>query len=387
MYISQNTKSEGDDLIAAQVFVSSAKPHMEVLSSVSRLDHNKAEGAILALKSGAGLISARAIFRACDQTLNLIGDSASQPIIDSGLMTLRKLVSQYSDGLDEVLMAEETQAQLDSPVEAAPNLGVVTEDNTDDITTLKQPEQPKQMSGALAADHGHQIAAVPAAHVPLSSSDLEILSKANARAAATLDPLLKFVKSAGHKLALQNIMRPIATARPDIDETHPSFEVIMPSVINSILADARQLGKNVSVSYLVGDTHIPNAQMDKIETCTKELGRCLVKYSLEAPDERLSRGESLTGQISVTAQANTVGMEIVISCTGTELPEIVKDRIEKGSSAFEISYAYKESRSTLSLYVAQSVLESKGNDRDEIVSKAPRLPLSREVRHMQELSL
>lgn len=379
---SQNIKSEGDDLIAAQAFVSSAKPHIDILSNVSRLDHKKAQSAILALKRGADPIFARAISRVCDQTLTLIGDSAPQPKIDSGLMTLQKLVSQYSQGLDEVLTDEHAQVKTSEPMIQAPaQLGLVSQANIDVMT--------KPNAGRVkSASNRNQRHNPPVKHEPLTPDDIDILSSAHKSAAATLKPLIVMVKTVGRKRALKNITKPIETSQTLIKDTYPSFETIMPSVINSILSDARQLGKNVSVSYLVGDTHIPKTQIEKIESCTKELGRCLVKYSLEAPEARLSRGESLTGQISVTVQASTEGMEIVISCTGTELPIFVKDRIETGSNAFEISYSYKEGRSTLSLYVAQSVLESQGKDDDvELVSKAPKLPLSREVRPMQELSL
>lgn len=374
MHSSQNIKSEGDDLMAAQVFVSCAKPHMDILSNVSRLDHQKAQSAILALKRSADPIFARAISRVCDQTLTLIGDSAPQPQIDSGLMTLQKLVSQYSQGLDEILVDERAQIKTSEPItQTSAQLGPINQPNIDVMTKPNKGRNQEHIP--------------PVKHEPLTPDDIDILSSAHDNAVATLKPLMVMVKTVGRKRALKNITKPIKTTQTLIEDTYPSFETVMPSVINSILSDARQLGKNVSVSYLVGDTHIPKGQIDKIESCTKELGRCLVKYSLEAPDARLSRGESLTGQISVTVQANTDGMEIVISCTGTELPGLIKDRLETGSKAFEISYSYKDGRSTLSLYVAQSVLESQGKDDIALVSKAPKLPLSREVRPMQELSL
>jgi|GEM_PF-3127837 len=407
----QNIKAEGDDLIAAQVFITSVKAQMETLSGVNRFDHIRARRAVLKVRDGAQYIFAKAIVRVCNQTLELFDQESSQPKIDSLLMTLQKLVSQYAHGLDEVLNGKEEGTLQKPTLQKTPNTD--SPSGTSDVVYLEPAETSssthiaKLSSSSLPANDlpigdrpmgdepmrkgptGDGLAnAEPDLNVArvVSEDDLSTLSDAHSKAGQVLVPLLKFVKDARKKTALDRLVLHSAPRGGVTQNKTLSFENILPSVTNSILTDARQLGKNVSVSYLDNDMQIPDAHVEPLKTSLKELGRYLVRECLETPTVRSLRGQSSVGQISITAQSNAQSLEITLTCQGTEIAPSLEGKIKSLPQGYKARILACENKNddtvgngaSLMLCVPHALLNSEAPSAQNLSAPFARFPLTRD---------
>ena len=258
----------GDDLVEARDFVTWTMKAMDVLLSDARLNVDLAKSTLTDVKRDAKTLHARGISRAAQSVLECYETSGSQPKIDGRLMSLYKLVIQYSEGLDEI-----------APVVTAQSL----------------------------------------------ASEQEILDAQYEAARQTLTPLIKF--SGGAAPALQRL----AGLTPDLPakkaEPQISFESLMPDVTNSALRAARTQGKSISVSYAADGLSVANSQVESVRGQLEDIVMRLVKTRIASPDKRAAKGLPRGGHIDISAKNTPSGLDISVQCDGetvTLFPKPIK---------------------------------------------------------------
>ena len=247
----------GDDLVEARDFVTWTMKAMDVLLSDARLNVELAKSTLTDVKRDAKTLHARGISRAAQSVLECYETGGSQPKIDGRLMSLYKLVIQYSEGLDEI-----------APVVTAQSL----------------------------------------------ASEQEILDAQYEAARQTLIPLIKFsgdVAPALQRLAGLTLDLPAKKAEPQI-----SFESLMPDVTNSALRAARTQGKSISVSYAADGLSVANSQVESVRGQLEDIVMRLVKTRIASPNKRAAKGLPRGGHIDISAKNTPSGLDISVQCDG-----------------------------------------------------------------------
>lgn len=346
--MSQDTKwtGEGDDLTAARVFVTSAVPHIRVLTTIERFDRIEARKALKAVSTLSEPLSARAIGRSSATAFDLLEADAPQPQIDSAFMTLQKLMGQYAQGLDEIieLVAQETQS------------GAALKDESQNTTRAILCEDVSELMSEAECNSSTETPTpieTLATDTPTRAFDPQDIVRVRAEhhmAAQALETLLPRVKDTELTTALHRLMVP-AAASFDSQNTQIEFNSIMPSLTHDILTQARQSGKNVSLSYLDADVSLPNAQLETVKETVKALGRVLVQNSLEIPDVRRARGESASGQIFVAITQDDKGYDITLNCSGKSLSPMAKDQCAFVAAPYCVTFDAQDKSVQLALRV------------------------------------
>lgn len=247
----------GDDLVEARDFVTWTMKAMDLLLSDARLNVQLAKSTLTDVKRDAKTLHARGISRAAQSVLECYETGGSQPKIDGRLMSLYKLVIQYSEGLDEI-----------APVVTAQSL----------------------------------------------ASEQEILDAQYEAARQTLIPLIKFsgdVAPALQRLAGLTLDLPAKKAEPQI-----SFESLMPDVTNSALRAARTQGKSISVSYAADGLSVANSQVESVRGQLEDIVMRLVKTRIASPNKRAAKGLPRGGHIDISAKNTPSGLDISVQCDG-----------------------------------------------------------------------
>lgn len=309
MLTKSDNNHEGDDLIAAQFFVMTAKAQMDVLTGIERLDPERAERAVFIVREAAKPVLARAVMRVCDQALELLKSDAGQPQIDTVLRTIQKLVLKYSSGLDQLVGTEDDDVETAGLAQEVPEqVAIALEAHNDKAPQTFAPKPSKSVRAYQSRDKvlNHALTAElntrTISKLQLSQTDLDGLVLANRSAAKVLEPLTASLSDTAFKPALERLLIPFPKSNMQLAEIGSPVETIMPSLTHLILTDARQLGKCVSVTYSNGELCLPEQHLPLFEACLKTLSRALIRHCLEAPDVRTSRGESASGLVSILAE-------------------------------------------------------------------------------------
>ena len=268
----------GDDLTEARDFVTWTMDAMDVLLSDARLNIELAQSTLRDIKIDAKTLHAKGISRATQSVLDCYETGCSQPKIDGRLMSLYKLVIQYSEGLDEI----------------AP---VVTEE-------------------ALA-------------------SKQDTLEARYETARETLIPLLKFAGDTAP--ALQRLAGLSSDLPKKVSEPQISFESLMPDVTNSALRTARTQGKSVSVSYAADGLSVANSQVEAVRGQLEDIVTRLVKTRIASPNRRAAEGLPRGGHIDISATNTPEGLDISVQCDGETValfPEPAKPETQIADGGF-----------------------------------------------------
>lgn len=243
----------GDDLIKARDFVDAAQAGLASLNA-----NDLSASSIRSIRDGASEMQARGIARSADSVLDGIANAHSQESMHGHIFSLTRLLSQYSDGLEEIapVQAEVVKIHVDT-------------------------ERP-------------------------SAKD-------------TLLPLIKFAPAPEQRTALQFLAafgsNSAATSHSaDIDCV--SLETIMPAVTDQILSEARLAGKAVSVSYAVDDISVTETLSADVRVFLTELGTRLVKDALGSPKSREAVGLPASGLVNITVQKDDGRLTLQLECSG-----------------------------------------------------------------------
>ena len=268
----------GDDLVEARDFVTWTMKAMDLLLSDARLNVQLAKSTLTDVKRDAKTLHARGISRAAQSVLECYETGGSQPKIDGRLMSLYKLVIQYSEGLDEI-----------APVVTAQSL----------------------------------------------ASEQEILDAQYEAARQTLIPLIKFsgdVAPALQRLAGLTLDLPAKKAEPQI-----SFESLMPDVTNSALRAARTQGKSISVSYAADGLSVANSQVESVRGQLEDIVMRLVKTRIASPNKRAAKGLPRGGHIDISAKNTPSGLDISVQCDGETVTLFPKPLIKETPPAEDVT--------------------------------------------------
>lgn len=275
---------------AERQFVTTAHSQLRLLEQGELHAHQIFEDAISQIKSAAGPVKARAIYRAallCEDVLKRC-DNAANAKFQTSLNSLNTLVELYANGLYEIdpsfLLVEATSAMSD-----ASNEGSLE-------ASLEKP--PTEPDDQLRAD--------------------------NENAANLLKPLLHLVKNAKQAEALSFLagieqqpensgISPRIHARKSI-----RFDSLMRRITNHTLGEARAQAKNVSISYAADfetlDTSIASSLEAFLQTTCLEIVRngLVVNGDLAASINR-------TWQISLTGETRGQDLSIALNWQGQQL--------------------------------------------------------------------
>lgn len=262
-------------------------------ADLNRLRETKA--LLIDIREGALPLQARAIYHSAGLTMDALNNPDR---FSSNFHVLSRLIGQYTDGLNEI----------------DPDYRADVQDGYEHVNAAAPVQN----------------AAVPAQNAPAPAKD-ESLKAAQTRAANVLSSLIHFAPNPDHRKALSRLagvepapdldaapaleveIRPQSKIEPKTEpkdtaapvetaESWVSFEDIMRPLTHTILACARQTGKQVSVSYAGEATRISAAQADVLQRTLTDIGLMSVRHSVETPDMRRSAGRSANAQIGFTAR-------------------------------------------------------------------------------------
>lgn len=256
----------GDDLIEARHFATSTMAAMDILLSDARLNAGLSHSTLANIQEQAVKLQARGIYRAAQSALDCYASACSQPKIDGRLMTLYKLVTQYTQGLDEIapIISENTLAEQNKSLETI-----------------------------------------------------------HAQARETLMPLLKFAGDSS--FALKRLAELPMDTSAKTPPSNVSFESLMPDVTNSALRTARSQGKSVSISYAADGLAIADSQVETVRGQLEDIVTHLVRTRIASPNARLTKGLSRAGHIDISAKETAKGLDISVMCddeTVTLFPKV-----------------------------------------------------------------
>lgn len=257
----------GDNLIDARDFVSCTLSSMDILVSDARLNIELAQKTLKDIRLDARTLHAKGISQAAQSVLDSYDTHASQPKIDGRITTLYKLVTQYSQGLDEI----------------AP------------IMPVKHPETRNAEAN--------------------NTQTVEAMREASyAAARETLLPLLKYAGNSAEALKRLAGVSQGKTAKKA--EPHISFESLMPDVSDSALRTARTEGKSVSVSYAANGLAVAQSQVEHVRGELEKIVGQLVRTRIASPITRTAKGLSRGGHIDISARETSKGLDISVACDG-----------------------------------------------------------------------
>lgn len=250
-------------------FVKIAHQQMDVLETIWSIDVAPANmagptiGALTQIKNSADTVQARGVIRAamlCEDVFSRLGAGGAAKLRPA-LVSLKTLISQYSDGLFEI----------------DPAFKDIFDGKTEAIAPEKTVNLP--------------------------------LVDAREKAVAVLSPLLKFVKKSDSLSALQSLMGQKPIAHTDEASSAVRFDALMRPVTNLCLSEARLDGKNVSVSYV-----------SDFETLGRQTSRDL-QHLLELVFLHITAKSigSAGAQISLTAQKAGEDININLAWSGAPL--------------------------------------------------------------------
>lgn len=243
----------GDDLIKARNFVDAAQAGLAGLNA-----DDLSASSLRSIRDGALEMHARGIARSADCVLDGISNAHSPESLHGHIFSLKRLLNQYSEGLDEIAPVQTEVASIGRDTERA------------------------------------------------SAKD-------------TLLPLIKFAPAPEQRTALQFLTEFGNESRLVTHNANPgdiSLESIMPAVTDQILSEARLAGKAVSVSYAVDNISVDEPFRSDIRVFLAELGTRFVKDVLGSPMSREAAGLPASGLINITLQKDDGRLSLRLECSG-----------------------------------------------------------------------
>jgi len=263
-------------------FVSTAHSQLRLLEQGEHHSHQIFEDAISQIKTAAGPVKARAIYRAallCEDVLKRC-DNAANIKFQASLKCLKNLVELYASGLYEIdpsfLVVETTADMPEASVEPPLN----------------------QLDDQLKAD--------------------------NENAANLLKPLLHLVKDTKQTDALlfiAGIDQQLETTAISPHQTSRSsvrFDNLMRRITNNVLGEARAQAKNVSISYAADFDTIDTNISSKLEDFLQEACTEIVRSGLVINGD-LAASLNRNWQISITGETQGANLSISLNWQGQQL--------------------------------------------------------------------
>lgn len=274
----------GDDLNFAQRFSAQSCADLAQLltepAEIVTAQSNSIAALMTDVQSGAKRLRARAIYRGAQTVLDSMQNAAQPQIVQGRILALNKLVSQYSDGVQELdrLLENETPEATSKaktpPTEMADN---PFETLTPEAASMRLPTE-EDLFDQQASERGHLG---------------DLLHLAGSEERANLEALLAFRPEP-----------PRSSAVPITDKTDIPLEPVLRDAIQDALATARQLSKTISISYDGEDARITPDRARMLEQDLAATLRVLVIQSLPA--------EGL-GHLDLRVEGDVLN----VSCLGT----------------------------------------------------------------------
>lgn len=249
----------GDNLVAARQFSGLCQANISALISNHGSDSRDAITALKDIQTGARELRARSIFLAAQTAIEEFNGVYSASQRAGALLTLNKLVRQYTDGLDEI----------------AP---VVTEDisgpSAEGVANWKQVRE-------------------------------------------TFVSLRRFAKTDAENAAFSSLaaLGPFVPGEP-VGIQSESFELLMPAITDESLRQAREAEKSVSVSYATDNILMDETVAERVQEALIEVCQGLVRSSVEVPSQRQNQGLSGAAHIAITAKRKGATFDVLVSCEG-----------------------------------------------------------------------
>lgn len=323
----------GDNLKAASQFVTESKRALDHLITVPSLNPSNTFDQLAELQRGAKIMHARAIYRAAQTAVDMMHKGRPQDMVQSELITVRGLVSQYENGLIEVLNeTKPAQSEITAGPREVTKTAITSLDMQSDVQEKSFPvgdmieDLNAQLAGAFTAAPAADTANDRPLDYTAPIASLTSLQPALDAAKQHLEPLIDFAPAAEQRDALRRLSRLYGQAQTAeaaaADTKQPAsveFESLMPELTNLVLTSARHAGKTVSISYAANNVRLGADMAEHLRPALIDLINVLINRSLEAPELRRARGESGAGHISIIADMSAGKIGVSLECTGREV--------------------------------------------------------------------
>jgi len=277
---------------AERQFVTTAHSQLRLLGQDTLHPHPIFEDALCQIKSAAGPVKARAIYRAallCEDVLKRY-DTATSIKFQTSLNSLKSLVELYASGLHEIDPGFTSIPPGEDKPASPDGLHETSLESSMEISPASKPDQ---------------------------------LKANNENAADLLKPLLHLVtddKQAEALTFLVGIDQPkinVATPRPHT-RSNVRFDTLMRRITNRTLGEARAQAKNVSISYAADFEAVDVSIASDLQNFLQAICLEIVRKGLVVNGD-LAASISRSWQISITGETQGQELSISLSWPGQQL--------------------------------------------------------------------
>lgn len=261
----------GDDLVAARRFMNLCRLHMSDMFSGGQLPMTDVVSRLTEIQDHAKIMHARSIYKSAQSVIKNL--SGHKPPVDctSSVLVLQKLIQQYDKGLSEIAPPTQRRAK---PVKSNPVGADVLSDLTRQIETAK-----------------------------------------------TLAPLIKFADKDDRKGLIKLVSLAANHSKKPAQKQSENVKVILPSLTNNWLREARTQGKSISVSSSIDDALIKKDILNAVQSNLRALGNVLIARSIETPDQLEAQGLSRSAHLAITGRLSRGTMKLLLSCKGQQISD------------------------------------------------------------------
>lgn len=292
-------ETSGDDLVAARRFMNLCRLHMSDMFSGGQLPMSDVVSRLTEIQDQAKTMHARSIYKSAQSVIESLSDHKSPIDCTSSVLVLQKLIQQYDHGLSEIAPRTQRRVKPVEPVKSNPVGPDVLSELTRQIETAK-----------------------------------------------TLAPLIKFADKDDQKGLVTLVSLAANHSKKPVQSRSENLKVILPSLTNHWLREARTQGKSISVSSAIDDALVKKDVLSKVQSSLRALGDILIARSIHTPDKLEELGLSRSAHMAITGRLSGGKMNILLSCKGQQISDDVLNSIAERIRAAGLN-AYLDSQGNL----------------------------------------